>query len=173
MDRRLIYGDWQNGYLDFVCSLDRYIVRIYWAETYDAATNTSGLSFSPTFWSTIAPYVNAYPDFTVYVNGTTVIRTESWSGRFAVPYMSQSYMPYEIQHDNAVIWESITLPHNDDGSLTVTVSIGAFSYSSGMMTLSDGTTMTVGARRVSQLRRFRARPKSPSTRHPRLLARLR
>lgn len=139
-------------YLDFNTGLSNIWVRIKCVETYDIASNTSNITLYPSIYCTSpAPNTDAYPDFTVKVNGTTVISVNS-SGSYYTYDMTTANTNYPIYYNRGEVSGTLnSIEHDADGKLTITVSISGNRSSKSVIFLGNGTETSADGSGTMQL----------------------
>lgn len=139
-------------YLDFETGFPNIWVRVKCVETYDVPSNTSSITIYPSIYVTSpAPNTDAYPDFTVKVNGTTVISVNS-SGSYYTYYMTTANTNYPINYNRGEVSGTLnSIEHDSDGNLTITVSIAGNRFSKSSIYLGNGTETTADGSGTMQM----------------------
>lgn len=117
----------KSGYVEFSSSVSWGTVRVYWSETYDAATNKSTVTIESIRVKSTNWYgVTYYPDGVLKVNGVKVASFYSNLGTTLVRVGAQGnwYSIVDSTDTSKVITASLNnIAHNDDGSKTVSIEL--------------------------------------------------
>lgn len=117
-----------SGYVDTSKALDSYM-RISWSVPsggQSTANNTTKINWTLTLYANNHWYTNAITVNSVYINGTLVKGSETYSDRYGT---------YELASG------SLTIPHNSDGTKTFSISISSWWYEEGTRTGSKSFTL--------------------------------
>ncbi len=120
-----------SGYFELAGTMD-FKARIYYSEEYDLLSNSSVLTITDlqvqdNNWSGWQYFLNGRID----VNGKPVVSPSSAIGNLFVRPPKGTFTSVDSRSKLPPPWESESIPHNDDGSKSVTVSVQIQGFTSG------------------------------------------
>ncbi len=120
-----------SGYFELAGTMD-FKARIYYSEEYDLLSNSSVLTITDlqvqdNNWAGWQYFLNGRID----VNGKPVVSPSSAIGNLFVRPPKGNFTSVDSRSKLPPPWESESIPHNDDGSKSVTVSVQIQGFTSG------------------------------------------